>query len=583
MKQRNDRQRTEHSALCRRRFYAPARRLKTPLLVVAPNQGKLHTDDTKMKATAARFVAILLLLLDWHLLRVAGLQESVLASQGEEEIPSTCRPPSSSSNTEDVASFGWAALPSIGGIEKVNSRAKRGSAMKGAGREKGILCGFSTLSTPPTGLRIDGLGDTFFRIDELPDAVFFDCSDADFGSKPDVVRGSLVAFDQSTPDHPWSWFACPSSAPDLTMNSECSSNSNSRRFSSRDVVLVVRGGGCSFARKVFEAQCLGAGAVVVADLSKLRAENGEFRMGSSAALDTFVDSIRIPSVLVAEPAASALINALTERYRDGSPPLQFIVASSESAISAQVFNDNLNDCTREDVSFWRCKCRLLADRCKLLIVSLRSNWVSVAGGLLCVIAVSALVLGTSSQRLHVVATILGLASIFVCGVLLRSGPTLRPGHPAADRFDDITSQLIYDGYDHAEADERVLRTLALGARAAYRSNVNPSLLGHHLLSNYHLNEPTWLSSPLPNEVPSYRLLGLAKENYDRKLFHHPPLFILGSLVWEEIVSAAIIVVFAKKTSRLRTYRRLLFLFFNTLLPPDITSSVILDPRRHSSA
>ncbi|GMI27324.1 hypothetical protein TeGR_g955 [Tetraparma gracilis] len=124
------------------------------------------------------------------------------------------------------------------------------------------------------------------------------------------------------------------------------------------------------------------------------------------------------------------------------------------------------------------------------------------------------------------ATLLACFLVYYLGVALRTGPTLRPGPGPVSPDTDINGFLLFDGYNHVEADERVFRTLSLGIASAARAVrdgdgvCEGGLPLHHLLQNYHLQEPR------------YQVLGLAAQNYDRPAFHHPPLFAIVAYLWE---------------------------------------------------
>ena len=183
-----------------------------------------------------------------------------------------------------------------------------------------MVCGLLSSSRRPAfdpasslGEMSDGASDdAFFSLEAMPDFRFFECAGADFGAKLHFMRGNLVPFNRHSDHMSGAWFACP----DSTASAYGGGSKQPHQFSSRDIVVVVRGGGCSFARKVLEVQLLGAGAVIIADLSGASSTDN-FRMGSSD-LDDFAGDIAIPSVFVSGSVASSIMSAL--KAHDIPPP-----------------------------------------------------------------------------------------------------------------------------------------------------------------------------------------------------------------------------------------------------------------------
>jgi len=108
-------------------------------------------------------------------------------------------------------------------------------------------------------------------------------------------------------------------------------------------------------------------------------------------------------------------------------------------------------------------------------------------------------------------------------LLIRLPPALRPGPPATP---DVYGTLLFDGYAHHEADERVFLTLTHGIATAEAD-------GKHMLEYYHLQKPPGFPA---NDLPAYKILNLSPANYDNPCFHHPPLFPILAHVYLKITA-----------------------------------------------
>eukprot|EP00518_Triparma_eleuthera_P015081 CAMPEP_0197573448 /NCGR_PEP_ID=MMETSP1320-20131121/42970_1 /TAXON_ID=91990 /ORGANISM="Bolidomonas sp., Strain RCC2347" /LENGTH=702 /DNA_ID=CAMNT_0043135963 /DNA_START=451 /DNA_END=2555 /DNA_ORIENTATION=+ len=254
----------------------------------------------------------------------------------------------------------------------------------------------------------------------------------------------------------------------------------------RGKVAFVRRGGCSFAEKVLSLQRLGATAVVIGDYPGNDAAETSV-MGSDEKISPLVTILSA----FAPGRATRFVLAQNEAPHGGTSEL-FVYISDGT-------------CTQESND-------------------------KVSGRSALFYALSSLAIGTVAVCFPRLAMLIGM--IYFFGFKLRWGPCHRPGASRVDRSDSSLA-LIFDDYGHIESDERVFKFLAEGFKRSFRDychdrTTSPTASFFTLLKNYHLQ----VHEDVNPAISVYALLGLAKENYDAVLFHHPPLFSMLTAFWE---------------------------------------------------